>query len=55
MFKYFALGIDFGLAIAYEIYVPSFSYVAILPLMFHTLTFIITPHCYANHCKPKKG
>lgn len=55
MFKYFALGLDYMLAIIYELYAPSWSYLVITPLIFHTLTFIISPHCYANHCKPLKG
>lgn len=55
MFKYFALVFDFFLAITYSLSKDRIMYFAFVPPLFHTLAFLVSPHCYIGHCKPVIG
>lgn len=50
MFKYFALAFDFFLAITYSLSNDQIVYFVFVPPILHTLAFLISPHCYTDHC-----
>lgn len=55
MFKYFALAIDYFLVVCYFVSSNSFDLTVVFVILtpiFHTLAFLVKPHCHQSHCKP---